>query len=366
MTSPAEPSTTIVRHDLPTTRERIEAIRRGDTLHRLFRFRPTMEGDSSTSGSSGSSGNGVINNDDDDSSFLANAPALLNPWGDDYDSDDDEDDFLLNNDDDIGSSNEGVYINDSVFFDTSMEEHDTGLVPIFDIKAHEAGGRDIADLAYLSTLSNVRKERWQHQRLVWENHLQLIFHEETFNNEYRMSYGAFSVRIEILQPILQRNANKCIDSEPIMTEHIMAMGLRYLAGGRVLDNRRFIGMDKSAAYSAVDDFINVFFDLLFFLFFFHSAISASISTLLLSSSSSSSSSLEDVSTSCFLFLARVFLDGESSPIMSLSLSAVLLLLLPEAEEVGGAGIFATLTNSLRASVASPSLFWPSATFLTMV
>ena len=92
-----------------------------------------MEGDSSTSGSSGSSGNGVINNDDDDSSFLANAPALFNPWGDDYDSDDDEDDFLLNNDDDIGSSNEGVYINDSVFFDTSMEEHDTGRLKLLNV-----------------------------------------------------------------------------------------------------------------------------------------------------------------------------------------------------------------------------------------
>ncbi|KAL7456503.1 hypothetical protein ACHAWC_008001 [Mediolabrus comicus] len=214
-----------------------------------------MEVESSDSSTSGSSGNGFINNDEDDDSFLANPPPLLNMSG--YDSDDDDDDdFLLNNNDDdfcIGGGNEGVY---SDVLDTSMEEHDTGLVPIFDIKAHEAGGRDIADLAYLSTLSNARKERWQHERLVWENHLELVFHEDTFSNEYRMSYAAFNVLKQILQPILQRNANKCRDSEPIMTEHIMAMGLRYLAGGRVLDNRRYIGMNKSSAYSAVDDFIN--------------------------------------------------------------------------------------------------------------
>ena len=79
-------------------------------------------------------------------------------------------------------------------------EHGTLLVPIFDIKAHEAGRRDLSDLAYLSMLSDVRKERWQHERLEWENHLQLIFHEDTFNNEYRMSYNAFNELKEILRP----------------------------------------------------------------------------------------------------------------------------------------------------------------------
>ena len=131
-------------------------------------------------------------------------------------SEDEDEDFFLNNDDDY-----------SGFFSDSSMEHVTLLVPIFDINAHEAGRRDLSDLAYLSMLSDVRKERWQHEWLEWENRLQLIFHEDTFNNEYRMSYNAFNELKEILRPILQRNTNKCRDSEPIMTEHIMAMGLRH-------------------------------------------------------------------------------------------------------------------------------------------
>jgi hypothetical protein len=56
------------------------------------------------------------------------------------------------------------------------------------------------------------------------------------------SYDAFNELKDVLQPILYRNAKMCRDAEPILTEHVIAMGLRYLAGGRVVDNRRFIGM----------------------------------------------------------------------------------------------------------------------------
>ena len=218
------------------------------------------DGDDDSSSSSSGDGSGSRSSfisSSDDSSFLADVPKLLKPTFDESDSDDD-DDFLLNDDfmsDDDDNDNNNKHGNNGNFSRSSME-HDAGFVPLFDIRAHEAGRRDLSDLAYLSTLSNIRKERWQHERLEWEKHLRLLFHEETFNNEYRMSYNAFNKLKEILQPILQRDANKCRDAEPIMTEHIMAMGLRYLSGGRVLDNRRFIGMNRSAGYYAIDDFIN--------------------------------------------------------------------------------------------------------------
>ncbi len=65
------------------------------------------------------------------------------------DSEDEDEDFFLNNDDDY-----------SGFFSDSSMEHRTLLVPIFGIKAQEAGRRDLSDLAYLSMLiSDVRKER---------------------------------------------------------------------------------------------------------------------------------------------------------------------------------------------------------------
>ena len=215
---------------------------------------------SCSSGDGSSSSSSSFISSSDDSSFLAGVPELLKQtYYDDSDSDDDDDDdFLLDDDfmlDDSNNYNTSNGDNRSYFSNSSMD-YDTGLVPLFDIRAHEAGRRDLSDLAYLTSLSNIRKERWQHERLEWEKHVRLLFHEETFKNEYRMSYNTFNKLKEILQPILQRDANKCRDAEPILTEHIMAMGLRYLSGGRILDNRRYIGMNRTAGYKAVDDFIN--------------------------------------------------------------------------------------------------------------
>ena len=129
--------------------------------HQLIHSDPKMEDDSGCVGSSGSSSGSFISHgdddDDDDGSFLADVPELSMPMVDDCDSDseDEDEDFFLNNDDDY-----------SGFFSDSSMEHGTLLVPIFDIKAHEAERRDLRDLAYLSMLSDVRKERWQHERLV--------------------------------------------------------------------------------------------------------------------------------------------------------------------------------------------------------
>ena len=45
-------------------------------------------------------------------------------------------------------------------------------------------------------------------------------------------------------------------TEPILVEHIIAVGLRVLSGGRTKDQRHIIGSSLSAAYVASDDFID--------------------------------------------------------------------------------------------------------------
>ena len=41
-----------------------------------------------------------------------------------------------------------------------------------------------------------------------------------------------------------------------MVEHIIAVGLRVLSGGRPKDQRHIIGSSRAAAYLAVDDFVD--------------------------------------------------------------------------------------------------------------
>ncbi len=71
-----------------------------------------------------------------------------------------------------------------------------------------------------------------------------------------MSLPAHGKLVRILDPILQRKEYNSRGSEPILVEHIIALGLRTLAGGRPKDVRHFVGTSPRAAYDAVDDFID--------------------------------------------------------------------------------------------------------------
>jgi hypothetical protein len=117
--------------------------------------------------------------------------------------------------------------------------------------------QDLEDMLFLQRYtSNTRKKRWDHGRLNWDNHVAQLKHENSFVNEYTMSVPAHGKLVRILDPILERAEYNSRCSEPILVQHIVAAGLRALAGGRVKDQRHIIGSSRSAAYEAVDDFID--------------------------------------------------------------------------------------------------------------
>ena len=60
----------------------------------------------------------------------------------------------------------------------------------------------------------------------------------------------------MLDDSLRREEHRCHDSQAITTRHIIALGLRALGGGRLSDIRHIIGCSKSAAYVALDDFVD--------------------------------------------------------------------------------------------------------------
>jgi len=120
---------------------------------------------------------------------------------------------------------------------------------------------EMDDILLLQWMASVaahppRGPRWHHNRLDWDDHVNQLIHEGRFVNEYRMSPSAHRRLVRLLDPYLQRVEWNSRGSEPILVEHIIALGLRVLAGGRVADIRHIIGASRAAAYQAFDDFVD--------------------------------------------------------------------------------------------------------------
>jgi hypothetical protein len=117
--------------------------------------------------------------------------------------------------------------------------------------------KDMEDILFLQGgVMDIRNNRWDHGRLDWDAHVAQLEHEDKFVNEYTMSVKAHGNLVRILDPILERKQYNSRCSEPIQVEHITAIGLRCLAGGRPKDMRHIMGTSTSAAYDALDDFID--------------------------------------------------------------------------------------------------------------
>ena len=101
-----------------------------------------------------------------------------------------------------------------------------------------------------------RNTRWEHQRVNWKQHATQLVHENRFEREYLMSIDAWNKLYVILHPKLQRMKSKSRSPEPIVDELIIGIGLRYLAGGRVANDRHIFGMSYAQAYHSINDFIS--------------------------------------------------------------------------------------------------------------
>jgi hypothetical protein len=89
--------------------------------------------------------------------------------------------------------------------------------------------------------------------MSWDNHVDQLEHEGLFSNEYLMTRPTQEKLVSIVAPYLQRAQYNSRCSEPILVEHIVAVGIRVLSGGRTKDQRHITGMSLDAAYKAADD-----------------------------------------------------------------------------------------------------------------
>ena len=84
----------------------------------------------------------------------------------------------------------------------------------------------LEDLSFLNSQhGGMRGDRWDHDRLDWDDHVEQLTHENQFQREYRMSVRAHGELVRILDPILERCEYNTRCTHPIQVEHIVGAGL---------------------------------------------------------------------------------------------------------------------------------------------
>jgi hypothetical protein len=113
-------------------------------------------------------------------------------------------------------------------------------------------------LLMIGVVMGQRKIKWKHSRLDWNEHVEKLLHEEEFDATYRMSLEAFTTLLDFLHPMITPNLIKALNScdEPIYPEMVMAVGLRWLAGGSYSDIKNVYDISKNSVYRLKDIFLD--------------------------------------------------------------------------------------------------------------
>lgn len=112
-------------------------------------------------------------------------------------------------------------------------------------------------LLMLLELKRKRKPYWEHTRLDWGRHVEMLLHQNRFHIRYRMPLEDFSKLVEYLRPAIEPNwmqsYRRC--RSPIVSEIIVAAGIRYLANGSYDDIMNCYGFGKSTFYYIRNKFL---------------------------------------------------------------------------------------------------------------
>eukprot|EP00985_Skeletonema_marinoi_P006712 scaffold2915_cov88-Skeletonema_marinoi.AAC.1 len=95
---------------------------------------------------------------------------------------------------------------------------------------------DLEDMKVIfSQMKQERKIKWEHKRVDWNYHRQMLVHTEEFENRFRMKEAHFDALLDILRDSLTVSVKHSMSStggnEPICPEVILACGLRFLGLG---------------------------------------------------------------------------------------------------------------------------------------
>jgi hypothetical protein len=103
--------------------------------------------------------------------------------------------------------------------------------------------------------SVTREAKWHHRRIKWEAHVVQLQHENLFKRTYRMTLQSFQKLTRVLGKNIVADESCCPVHEHIYPEIVVAVGLRYLSGGKCLDLKTGYGLSLTSVYRCRNLFI---------------------------------------------------------------------------------------------------------------
>jgi hypothetical protein len=109
------------------------------------------------------------------------------------------------------------------------------------------------DLCLVSALLTSGNNKIARSRIRWQQHVQLLLHENQFHIMYWMSLQSFNKLLELLSPTLQLNERfgMLSSGEPKTCENMLHCTLRFLAGGSYHDIRQTASISKASFYRII-------------------------------------------------------------------------------------------------------------------
>jgi hypothetical protein len=142
---------------------------------------------------------------------------------------------------------------------------DCNLLYVVDNSEDDWHNDDVEELAALvitEMFDDTRNFKWDHCRDEWKNHVDKLLHEGLFDRTCRMSFEAFGKLADMLRDKLTCNSVKSNAScggttgLPIFPELVMAISIRWLAGGSYLDIKNAYKCSAASIYRCRNIFMH--------------------------------------------------------------------------------------------------------------
>ena len=104
--------------------------------------------------------------------------------------------------------------------------------------------------------------RWNEERLDWDAYVRKLNHRKEFQKTFRMEESSFNLLCTLLRPSITVDVTRARASgaEPIYPELVMAIGLRWLAGGQWADICNSFCVSKASMYRIRNLFLDAVMD----------------------------------------------------------------------------------------------------------
>jgi hypothetical protein len=110
-----------------------------------------------------------------------------------------------------------------------------------------------------------RSKKWSPPRLIWADYVAELMHQNEFNVTFRMSLSSFNKLVDLLRLKLTVDEGQAIrssshESRCILPELVVAMSLRWLAGGQWQDIKKVYGVSRSHFFYLRSKFLDAVMD----------------------------------------------------------------------------------------------------------